>query len=173
MMSEGPQTASTVLVGWIRAGLRCRWPGTVPDRQTSLAPAPPYQPIRNAFTRNERAVVDAYSVIGSPGSTLACPVYPSIASGAPKCLIGQFGSPSRELSLAVRRCAAGRAGAAGPFLPVSPEPDSFAATAATPVAPTTAKPTKARREWTDCEPMPARMARETGRPALGAPPLRH
>ena len=29
--------------------------------------------IRYALTANERAVVDAYSVIGSPGSTLACP----------------------------------------------------------------------------------------------------
>src|SRR5215469_7187081 len=142
MMSEGPQTASTVLVGWIRAGLRCRWPGTVPDRQTSLALAPPYQPIRNAFTRNERAVVDANSVIGSPGSTLACPAYPSIAFGAPKCLIGQFGSPSCEFSLTVRWCVVGRADPAGVFLPFSA---SFAATAATPAAPTAARPMKARR----------------------------
>src|SRR5947207_7646695 len=113
MVRDGPQTASIVLVGRIRAGLRCRWPATVSDRQTSLARSPPYQPIRNAFTRNERAVVDAYRVTASPGSTLACPAYPIIASGAPKCLIRQSGSPASEFSPAVRRRAAGRAGRAG------------------------------------------------------------
>src|SRR5215472_16697417 len=127
MVREGSQAASTVLVGWISSGWRCRRPRTVPECQTSLALAPPYQPIRNAFTRNERAVVDAYSVIGSPGSTLACPAYPSIALGVPRCLIGQFGSPACEFSLTVRRCAVGCVVPAGDFWP---DPASFAATAA-------------------------------------------
>jgi hypothetical protein len=48
---------------------------------------------------NSRAVVDAYSVIGSPGSTLYWPVYPIISSGAPSDLGYQFGSPGRSFSL--------------------------------------------------------------------------
>ena len=72
-MTDGSQRVSTVLAGLSTTGLFCLWPVTVPDRHTFLARSPPYQPIRNAVTVNERPVVDAYSVIGSPGSTLACP----------------------------------------------------------------------------------------------------
>ena len=70
---DGPHLASTVLVGLISSGWRCRCPFTGPDFHTSRASSPWYQPIRKALTRKERAVVDTYSVIGSPGSTLACP----------------------------------------------------------------------------------------------------
>ena len=114
-------------------------------------------------------MVDAYSVIGSPGSTLACPAYPSIASGAPKCLIGQSGSPACEFSLTVRRCAAGCAGPAGAFLP---DPAIFAATAA-PATPVTPRPRTARRERTERETMVVRMARESGGHGQGTPFLRH
>ncbi len=72
-VSDGPHFASTVLVGLISSGWRCRCPFTVADFQTSRASSPWYQPIRKALTRNERAVVDTYSVTGSPGSTLDCP----------------------------------------------------------------------------------------------------
>ena len=48
-------------------------PGTVADCHTRRAWSPWYQPIRNALTVNDRAVVEAYSVISSPGSTLYCP----------------------------------------------------------------------------------------------------
>jgi hypothetical protein len=58
-VSDGSQWASTVLVGLMRTGLRCRCPGTAADRHTSRARSPRYQPIRNALTVNERAVVDA------------------------------------------------------------------------------------------------------------------
>ena len=73
MVRDGSQRASTVRAGLSTSGLRCRCPVTVPDRHTRRARSPAYQPIRNALTVNERAVVDAYSVTGSPGSTLACP----------------------------------------------------------------------------------------------------
>src|SRR5271165_6087830 len=99
MVSDGSQRASTVLVDSVSDGARCRLPRTVADFHTSRARSPPYQPIRNALTVKERAVVDAYRVIGSPGSTLAWPAYPSIASGLPRCLIRQPGSPGREFSL--------------------------------------------------------------------------
>ena len=62
-----------MLAGLRTTGLFCLWPVTVPDCHTFLARSPAYQPIRNAVTVNERPVVDAYSVIGSPGSTLDCP----------------------------------------------------------------------------------------------------
>ena len=73
IVTDGSQRASTVSAGLRHDRLACRWPVTVPDRHTFLARSPPYHPIRNAVTVNERPVVDAYSVIGSPGSTLACP----------------------------------------------------------------------------------------------------
>src|SRR6516164_8565994 len=108
MVRDGSQRASTVLVGLITAGLLCLCPATVPDRHTSRARSPRYQPIRNALTVNERAVVDAYTVTGSPGSTLAWPAYPSIALGGPGCLMSQWGSPGSAFSLTRRRACAGR-----------------------------------------------------------------
>src|SRR6516162_546077 len=57
-VSDGPQCVCTVLVGLTRVGLLCLCPGTVSDRHTSRARSPEYQPIRNAFTVNEREVVD-------------------------------------------------------------------------------------------------------------------
>src|SRR6266481_754969 len=71
MVSDGPHLASTVLVGWFSVGDRCRWPGVIAELHTRRAWSPPYQPIRNACTWKDRAVVEAYSVIVSPGSTLA------------------------------------------------------------------------------------------------------
>ena len=70
---DGSHLASTVLVGWMRSGWRCRCPFTVADFHSSRASSPLYQPIRKALTRNDRAVVETYRVTGSPGSTLACP----------------------------------------------------------------------------------------------------
>ena len=70
---DGPHLASTVLVGLISSGWRWRCPFTGPDVHSSRASSPRYQPIRNALTRKERAVVDTYRVTGSPGSTLAWP----------------------------------------------------------------------------------------------------
>src|SRR5262245_34052376 len=76
-------------------------PRTQSDRQTSRARSPPYQPIRSALTRNSRAVVETYRVTGSPRSMLAWPVKPSLACGAPTCLIHQCGSPGSEFSAVV------------------------------------------------------------------------
>ena len=117
---------------------------TVADRHSSLARSPRYQPIRNALTRNERAVVDAYSVIASPGSTLACPAYPMIASGGPMCLMAQCGSPGSEFSLTVRCGGGDRRAPAGvvaraPAVAAPPATARAAAVAA-------ARPRKARRE---------------------------
>ena len=66
-----------------------------------------------------RAVVDTNSGNDSPGSTLACPAYPSISCSAPRCLITQSEVPGSEFSgtaAAPRRAAAaadGRGAAAG------------------------------------------------------------
>jgi hypothetical protein len=73
-VSEGPHRVLTVRVAPSTEGRRCRWPRIAGDRQTSRARSPRYQPIRNASTRNDRAVVDTYSGTGSPGRTLSRPV---------------------------------------------------------------------------------------------------
>jgi hypothetical protein len=86
--------------------------------------------------------VDAYSVIASPGSTLACPAYPIIALGGPTCLMSQRGSPASEFSLTGRRRAGAVVAGLAPADRVSLE---HAATAADIAA--AARPRKARREW--------------------------
>src|SRR6266566_5571836 len=98
MVSAGCQSQLTVLVAADTVCRFCLCPRIQGDCQTCLARYPPYQPIRSAHTRNSRAVVDTYSVAGSPCSTLTWPVNPWIASGAPRCLIHQCGSPGSEFS---------------------------------------------------------------------------
>src|ERR1035438_10031588 len=115
-VSDGSQSVWTGLVGPMRAGSGWRCPGTRPDCQTLRAPAPPYQPIRNAVTRNPGDVVETNSGNDSPVVTLAWPAYPSMSCCAPRCVIGQPGSPGRAFSstgAARRGVARGRLAAAG------------------------------------------------------------
>ena len=140
-----------MLTSAVTVGALCCRPGTLFDCHTSRAWSPLYQPIRNALTVNSRAVVDAYSVIGSPGSTLYWPVYPIISSGAPSELGYQFGSPGSSFSLTVLGRAAGRAAFARAAPCEASEPfDSVAFTAAMTAAGTAAaaaaNPRNARRE---------------------------
>ena len=80
-------------------------------------------------------------MIGSPGSTLACPAYPSIALRAPVCLMSQLGSPESEFSLTGRR----RDGVAAGRPPPAAVIREHAAAAAEVAAATS--PRKARLEW--------------------------
>ena len=71
--TTGSHSVRTVLVEPVSPGAFCRWPRSEPDCQTWRAPSPPYQPSRNARTRNPDDVVETNSGNDSPVSTLAAP----------------------------------------------------------------------------------------------------
>src|ERR1700734_2610373 len=152
-----PHRVCTVLVWSMKLAARCRCPLTGPDSQTFLARSPPYQPIRYATTLNSREVVDTYRSTGSPGSTLAWPAYPAMASGAPRLLIHQCGSPGLEFSALMAGSPAGAfrgptalaCRAAVP--PATPPSLTAATTAAGTAAAAAARPRNARR----VHPMPS------------------
>src|SRR5213592_4327228 len=85
--------------------------------------------------------------MASPGSTLACPTYPIIALGPPRCLMFQWGSPGSEFSL-TRRRADGVPDPAG--APPPPGPVIRVHAAATADAAAEARPRKARRDGREC-----------------------
>src|SRR5215471_4749040 len=80
--------------------------------------------------------------MASPGSTLACPAYPIIALGPPRCLMSQWGSPGSEFSLTGGRPDGVPDPAGVP--PPGPEIRVHAPAAADTAAET--RPRKARRE---------------------------
>src|SRR5215472_8802560 len=140
----GSQSVCTVLVAPTTEALFCLPPRSVRDDQTLRAPVPWYQPSRKAVTRKPDDVVETNSGNDSPDSTLALPVYPSMACSLPRWRISQCGSPGSEFSFG----AALRYGRAGPvtgWLACAADGDDDVHPVAAAAAPAAAMPRKALR----------------------------
>ena len=150
IVSEGRQGAVTMWVPGAMCTVVCLWPAAGCDVQTRRAWWPWYQPKRNAFTRNDFAVVDTYRRKLWPGRTLCWSAYPSMASGAPRSVIRQaevpgrlFSSTGNGLAAAWEAAEVAGLGPAEPGCSVAVEVHAAAASVAAPAA-ARAAPRRAR-----------------------------